>query len=69
MLDRNWDSFDLRRWRGGSEELWPTRRPETVEEVERLRATEQEINDSTGWNSSTMMIGHLLERLRADRDA
>jgi hypothetical protein len=70
MLERTWDKFNLQRWREGSERLWPTRHPETEQEVERLRQTEREITNTTGWNSSTMVIGRLLERLREEhRDA
>lgn len=66
MLDRTWDKFNLKRWREGSDLLWPARRAETPEEVERLRETERSIANTTGWNSSTMVIGRLLERLRAE---
>jgi hypothetical protein len=68
MLERTWDGFNLKRWREGSERLWPTRHPETDQEVERLRETERHIASTTGWNSSTMVIGRLLERLRGERD-
>jgi hypothetical protein len=69
MLERTWDSFDAKRWREGSERMWPTRRSETVQEVELLQATEREIHYATGWNTSTTVIGHLLDGLRAARRA
>jgi hypothetical protein len=61
-------SFNLARWREDSERPWPLRHPETAEEVEQLRDAERQIACTTGWNSSTMMIGRLLERLRSERD-
>jgi hypothetical protein len=68
MLERTCGNFNLRRWNDGSEQRWPNRHPETAQEVERLRETEREIASTTGWNSSTMVIGRLLERLRGERD-
>jgi hypothetical protein len=64
-LDQAWNMFDPRRWRDGSQR-WHPRRPETVEEVERLREAERRIAATTGWNSSTMVIGRLLQRLRSE---
>jgi hypothetical protein len=60
------NNFVPQPWRVGPERLWPTRHPETIEEVERLRAAERRIAATTGWNSSTMVIGRLLQRLRSD---
>lgn len=67
MLDRTWDNFDPQRWRENSDKLWPPRRPESTQEVEQLREAERQIAATTGWNSSTMVIGELLLRLRGER--
>jgi hypothetical protein len=68
MLDRTRERFALKRWHEVSDQLRPAHQAETTEEVERLRQTEREISAATGWNSSTMVIGRLLERLRGGFD-
>lgn len=68
MLDRTWENFDPKRWRENSDKMWPPRHAETNQEVHQLREAERKIATTTGWNSSTMVIGHLLRRLRGEDD-
>jgi hypothetical protein len=62
-LGQPWAPFTLTRPREAS---GMPRSPHNVEEVERLRDAERRIASTTGWNSSTMVIGRLLQRLRSD---
>ena len=69
MLDRTWDNFNLERWHENSDRLWPPRPCDAeTRQAERLRETERRITEATGWNSSTLVIGHLLDRLRGNLD-
>jgi hypothetical protein len=67
QLGQPWSSFSQTRPREASGMLKGFRDIEEVEEVERLRDVERRIASATGWNSSTMVIGRLLERLRSGR--
>jgi hypothetical protein len=63
-LGQPWARFSLMRTREASDMPRAPRNVEDVEAVERLRDVERRIAAATGWNSSTMVIGRLLERLR-----
>jgi hypothetical protein len=64
-LGQPWQRFSVTRLRHGSHVPNSFRDVEDVEEVERLREVERRIAAATGWNSSTMVIGRVLERLRS----
>jgi hypothetical protein len=59
--------FNLLRRRKRTGQVCPPRWAiEDTQQVEQLRQTERQIAAATGWNSSTLVIGQVLRRLRGD---
>lgn len=65
MSVRPWKSFALgharKRFGQVNPPAWAI---EDTREVEQLRQVERRITAATGWNSSTLVIGQVLRRLR-----
>jgi hypothetical protein len=69
MLDRTWDNFDADRWRENSALMWPAPwMDEPTCTAERLREAERRITRATGWDSSTVVVGRVLDGLDGERD-